>query len=56
MGKKGQSTRSGKTLVENRSVRTRSCLDTEAIKTLQIMNFMVIGKRPWFVREKNIVK
>ena len=36
MGKKGQSTRSGKTLVENRSVRTRSCLDTEAIKTLQI--------------------
>ena len=36
MGKKGQSTRSGKTLVENRSVRTRSCLDSEAIKTLQI--------------------
>ena len=36
MGKKGQSTRSGKILVENRSVRTRSCLDTEAIKTLQI--------------------
>ena len=36
MGKKGQSTRSGKILVENRSVRTRSCLDSEAIKTLQI--------------------
>ncbi len=57
MGKKGQSTRSGKTLVENRSVRTRSCLDSEAIKTFKLlMNFMAIGKKPWFVREKNIVK
>ena len=57
MGKKGQSTRSGKTLVENRSVRTRSCLDSEAIKTLQIAyEFHGYWEETLVIREKNIVK
>lgn len=36
MGKKGGSPRSGKRLIEDRSIRTRSCLDSETIRTLQI--------------------